>query len=67
MQRYEIFEKLPSKQVAPVESATTLDDAKERIKQLEQMFRGEYFIFDSENQCVMVPLDPESLIAPDSE
>ena len=67
MQRYEIFEKLPSKQVAPVESATTLDDAKERIKQLEQMFRGEYFIFDSENRCVMVPLDPESLIAPDPE
>lgn len=58
MERYEIFEKLPSKQVSPVESAMSLGEAKERVKQLTEMFHGEYFILDIENMCFIVPFAP---------
>lgn len=58
--RYEIFQKLPDKQPAWVESATSLDDAKNRLKQLAVMFPGDYFILDAENACFIIPRDPAS-------
>jgi hypothetical protein len=36
-----------------------LDDAKERLKQLTVMFPGNYFIFDVENACFVIPCDRE--------
>jgi hypothetical protein len=56
MQRYEIFQKLPSKLPSWVESATSLEDAKNRWKELNQMFPGCYFILDSANSCFIVPI-----------
>jgi hypothetical protein len=54
---YEIFQKLPTKQTAWVETATSLDDAKSRLKDLTLMFPAEYFIFDTENACFIIPQD----------
>jgi hypothetical protein len=58
--RYEIFQKLPDTQPAWVESATSLDDARDRLKQLAVMFPGDYFILDTENACFIIPRDPAS-------
>lgn len=58
--RYEIFQKLPDSQPAWVESATSLDDAKTRLKQLAEMFPGHYFILDTANACFIIPRDPAS-------
>ncbi len=54
---YEIFQKLPIKQAAWVETATSLDDAKSRLKDLTLLFPAEYFIFDTENACFIIPQD----------
>jgi len=57
-QRYEIFQKLPSQQAAWIESATSLDEAKTRLRQLTEMFPADYFfIFDRRNACFIVPQD----------
>jgi hypothetical protein len=62
MCRFRILQKLPSKEVASIEDAMSLDDAKKRIKQLEVMFPGDYFIFDIENQCLMIPVSTRGRI-----
>ena len=53
--RYEIFQKLPSKHPTWVETATSLEDAKNRLKELTQMFPAGYFIIDCENAVFIVP------------
>jgi hypothetical protein len=58
--RYEIFQKLPAQQPTWVETATSLDDAKERLRELAVMFPGDYFIFDLESACFLVPCDAGS-------
>lgn len=55
MQRYEIFQKLPSKQASYVETTTSLEDAKNRWKELSLMFPADYFIRDCENEVYIVP------------
>jgi len=60
VRRYEIFQKLPDTQATWVESATSLDDAKDRLKQLAVMFPADYFILDAENACFIIPRDPAS-------
>ena len=57
MPRYEIFQKLPDKQPIWVETATSLDDAKLRLKDLTVMFPGDYFIFDVTNTCFIIPFE----------
>jgi hypothetical protein len=58
-QFYEILQKLPFTQPVYVESATSLDDAKNRLKDLRVMFPGDYFILDCENSCFIVPFDSD--------
>ena len=53
--RHEIIQMLPGKQAVWIESAATLDEAKNRVRELVQMFPGDYFIFDRENACFVVP------------
>ena len=55
--RYEIFQKLPGKQAVWVETATSLDDARMRLKDLTLMFPADYFIFDTEHACFIIPQD----------
>ena len=57
MQKYEIFQKLPSRQPKWVETAVGLEDAKVRLKELTRMFPADYFILDRENAIFIVPLD----------
>ncbi len=57
MQRYEIFEKLSSQQAVLVETATDLPETKQRLKELQHLFPGEYFVFDTDTQCLIIPLD----------
>jgi hypothetical protein len=52
---YEIFQKPPGQQPLWVETATSLNEARIRLKQLSAMFPANYFIFDSENACFLVP------------
>ncbi|MGD0966543.1 MAG: hypothetical protein ABSA57_21975 [Candidatus Acidiferrales bacterium] len=68
-QRYEIFQKLPSKQPTWVETATSLEDAMNRLKQLTHMFPADYFILDCENAQFIIPVQKASvdtLLAPTS-
>jgi hypothetical protein len=53
--RYEIFQKPAGQQPAWVETATSLNDAKKRLKELAIMFPADYFIFDTANSCFIVP------------
>lgn len=55
--RFEIFQKLPNKQATWVETGSTLEEAKKRLKELAVMFPADYFIFDTENACFVVPCD----------
>jgi hypothetical protein len=48
-QFHDILQKLPSTQPVYVESATSLDDVKNRLKDLRLMFPDDYFILDCEN------------------
>lgn len=57
MQRYEIFQKLPPKQATYVETATSLEDAKNRWEELSLMFPADYFILDCENGVFIVPFN----------
>ena len=54
-QRFEIYQKLADKEVAFVETAFSLDDAKRRIKELTDLQSGDYFIFDLANACFIIP------------
>jgi hypothetical protein len=60
MQGYELFQKLPSKQVVYVETATSLADAKKRWRELTRMFPAEYFIVDCENSVFIIPFGIEN-------
>ena len=53
-QRYEIWQKLTNNQLAAVELAADLQDAKKRIQQLAQMFPGDYLILDRETSSLIV-------------
>ena len=53
--RYEIFQKEAGQQPAWVETATSLNDAKRRMKELAIMFPADYFIFDTAISCFVVP------------
>jgi hypothetical protein len=55
--RYEIFQKLPLQQPTWVETARGLKEAKDRTKQLKQMFPAEYFIVDHRNSILIVPFE----------
>lgn len=55
--RFEIFQKLPNNQAAMVETGSTLEEAKKRLKELAVMFPADYFIFDREDACFVVPCD----------
>lgn len=57
MQRYEIFQMLPGKQATWVETATGLEDAKNRVRELTQMFPADYFILDCEHSIFILPFD----------
>ena len=59
--QYEIFKKLKNKQVCWVESATTLEDAKNRLRDLSLMFPADYFIFDAANRVFVVPAENPKL------
>lgn len=54
---YEIFQKLPFQQPIWVETATGLKEAKDRTRQLKQMFPAEYFIVDHRNSIFIVPFE----------
>ena len=54
---YEIYQKLEARQVCWVESATSLNDAKARLKDLATIFPGDYFIFDVANGVFLVPAE----------
>jgi len=56
-QRYEIFLKLASRPPTWVESATSLEDSLNRLKELTRMFPGDYFILDRENSFFIVPFE----------
>jgi hypothetical protein len=58
-QRYEIFQKLPSKSPTWVESSTGLEDARNRLNELIEMFPADYFILDCGNSCFIVPCDKD--------
>jgi hypothetical protein len=60
-QHYEIFQKLPSEQPTWVESATTLDDAVNRLNQLAEMFPANYFIVDCMRSHFIIPVQRASL------
>jgi hypothetical protein len=55
VQRYEIFQKLSCKQATWVETATSLEDAMNRLNELTLMFPADYFILDCENSHFIVP------------
>lgn len=55
--RYEIFRKLPDKQFTWVESATSLDSAKDRLRHLAVILPGDYFILDAGNARIILPQD----------
>jgi hypothetical protein len=55
VQHYDIFQKLPSKDPTCVETAASLEDARDRMKELMQMFPADYFIFDWENSRIVIP------------
>lgn len=55
--QYEIFRKVESQAAIWVETATNLEDAKARIAELRRMFPGDYFIFDTQNICFVVPAE----------
>jgi hypothetical protein len=55
--RFEIFQKLPDKRATWVETGDTLEEATKRLKELAVMFPADYFIFDTENACFVVPCD----------
>jgi hypothetical protein len=61
--RFEIFQKRPAELPTWVETATSLGDAKNRLKQLAIMFPADYFIFDTKNACFVIPHD----VGPQSE
>jgi hypothetical protein len=55
--RYEIFQKRSGQQPTWVESAISLDDARNRLHELAMMFPADYFICDFETACFVVPFD----------
>ena len=57
MPRYEIFQKHATKQPSWVETANSLAEAKERLKELAMMFPADYFIFDRKTACLVIPCD----------
>ena len=59
--RYEIFQKLPARQPTWVETATSLEDAKVRLKELAIIFPAGYFIYDLERGCLLVPCEQVSM------
>jgi hypothetical protein len=66
-QRYEIFQKHSTKHATWVETATGLKNAKLRLRELTEMFPGDYFIFDSGNSCFIIPFDAADKEAPISD
>ena len=54
-ERYQIFQKLPSEEAMYVETAVSLEDAKNRWKELKHMFPGDYFILDRKRSVFIVP------------
>jgi hypothetical protein len=52
--RYVIFQKLQAKQAVSLEATATLDDAKNRLKELSVMFPADYFILDVESECFLI-------------
>lgn len=68
LSRYEIFQMLPSKQAVFIESAASLDEAKNRLTELIQIFPDDYyFIFDKDNRCFVIPSNPLSQAAEKQE
>jgi hypothetical protein len=61
MSRYEIFQKHTTQQPSWVETANSLAEAKERLKELATMFPADYFIFDRKTACLVIPCDRGSL------
>jgi hypothetical protein len=59
--RFEIFQKLPDKQATYVEAGNNLEEAKKRLSELAVMFPADYFIFDRENACLIIPCDSSKL------
>jgi GGDEF domain-containing protein len=57
MARYEIFQQLPSKSPARVETAPGLDEAVSRLNDLARRFPASYFIRDLERSIFIVPFD----------
>ncbi len=53
---FEIFPKFSNRQLVWVEGAASLNDAKLRIRELEQMFPGDYLIFDAERMSFIIPI-----------
>lgn len=53
---FEIFPKFSNRQRVWVEGAASLNDAKLRIRELEQMFPGDYLIFDAERMSFIIPI-----------
>jgi hypothetical protein len=61
MLRYEIFQIRATEQPSWVETAKSLAEAKERLKELAGMFPADYFIFDRKTACLVIPCDRGSL------
>lgn len=55
--RFEIFQKLPDKRARYVETGSSLEEAKKRMNELAKMFPADYFIFDRQNACFVIPCD----------
>jgi len=58
--RYEIFRKVPDQEPTWEGNARSLDDTKDRLKQLALLFPGDYFILDAENARFIIPRDSGS-------
>jgi hypothetical protein len=57
LRRYEIFQKLPDNDAKWLESRTDLDEAKNRLEQLQINSPGVYFVLDTQNAECSVSKD----------
>ncbi len=62
--RYEIFQKVPDSDIKWLEFRTSLKEAKNRLKQLEVLCPGFYFILDIQNARFIVPHHSSSANSP---
>jgi hypothetical protein len=63
--QYYIFRRDGENRPILVETAASLDDARGRVQELTTMLPDDYFIFDQENGCFVVPGEAARSMAAD--